>query len=222
MVLTSPNTSTSSALNRPLALVCCAAALVLLTLGSGIAWEPKVGEVPVLASHSPVVAAVMTRPCAGHCPVYELRVHADGVVDYCGEKHVKVAGVQRAKLTSSQLDALTRAFDEAAFTTRKRTYSSPVSACGTATKYIRGGLKTIAVTGVPRKGDGSAPEYIKGPAALDILQQQIAEVVDLEQWTGTALERMTGSTNSAECGIVERTRFRARQSLWSMSAPITR
>lgn len=64
-----------------------AAALTGCAMGSG----PKSPS----ASHAGEVIEISVGPCFGFCPVYEVRVGADGLVVFDGERHTAIVGERR-------------------------------------------------------------------------------------------------------------------------------
>lgn len=65
-------------------------------------------EVPMeeLLSGPELVASLAKTPCYGHCPVFEVRIYADGKVEFYGKENVKLTGKYLSKLTPSALQEL--------------------------------------------------------------------------------------------------------------------
>ena len=67
---------------------------------------PDAGVPEKPALESPVLASLERTACFGFCPVYTVTVHADGSVDYHGERFVVTQGDQSGQLTAEQMTAL--------------------------------------------------------------------------------------------------------------------
>ena len=63
----------------------------------------------------PLLAALQRGSCMGSCPVYSVRVYADGTVIYRGDWHVRVRGGRRTQLSPADLDALRSDFRRSDF-----------------------------------------------------------------------------------------------------------
>jgi hypothetical protein len=175
-----------------------ALALIPLLLACGRSSEPT----PQSAEDStaPLLASMGRLSCVGTCPVYEVRVHSDGAVRYCGEKFVKVGGVQRHQLTDTHLDLLRDAFETADFASLDATYESDES--HTWTTVMSYGNKGLLISGAPR-GAG----YSDGPPAVVKLQLAFDDIVGIERWIGAVDEREgPARTNVAtgDCGLLRK------------------
>jgi hypothetical protein len=62
-----------------------------------------------------LVASLERTMCYGTCPVYALRVYADGRVEYEGRGYVKLIGAGSARLSPRELAALVAAFTDAKY-----------------------------------------------------------------------------------------------------------
>jgi len=74
----------------------------------------------------PRLIATLTRRAGGwgQGPAYEVRISADGTVQYEGQKNVGVIGARTKKLTPGQLEQLVSAFDEAGYFSLEDKYES--------------------------------------------------------------------------------------------------
>ena len=106
----------------------------LLALLAGCMTEPA-GQVD-LAPQEPIASPAfdeiqLTRaPCFGRCPVYSVTVHADGRVDYRGERWVASTGERSGQADPQELARL-RAFLEANPLPLVADYRPGKPACGT-------------------------------------------------------------------------------------------
>ncbi len=76
----------------------------------------------------PKLLVEMSRsPCMGVCPVYTLQVYDNGLVQLVGEKNIEQIGTYQAMLTSEELTALKKQFDELEFFSLKDEYIKRVS-----------------------------------------------------------------------------------------------
>ena len=131
----------------------------------------------------PLLVSLERSACYGICPVYSLTIHRDGAVEYQGERFVKVKGKATARLSEPSLAELERAVNSAHLEGMATSYEhANVSDRATVTiSFERGG----SVSSVRHNlGDGSAP------SALADLEKSIDAIVGVEQWTGTAAERL--------------------------------
>jgi hypothetical protein len=113
--------------------------------------------------------------CLGDCPVYQLTIHTDGVVEYDGEWAVGARGRRTSVLSAAQLAELDKAFDRARFCTLRDRYDQPELSDGpgaTTAIFRAGGSKTV----VHVNGDLSAPD------ALGELEERVDRIVGTAQW----------------------------------------
>jgi hypothetical protein len=141
---------------------------------------------PSAPAMAEVVATFERQGCYGWCPIYTLSIHADGRVDYHGERFVKVRGDAHARLTAAQLAELDRAFAKADYFALANEYTGydmtdmPTS----ITSYTHGG-RTKSITHY--HGDQKAPQ------ALYDLEDSIDRIVEVTRWIGTKEERKTNA-----------------------------
>ncbi len=130
------------------------------------------------ALESPLLASLERTACFGFCPVYTVTVHADGSVNYHGERYVVTEGDQTGQLTADQLIALRRAFADAGWDGFDTDYTHR-DVTDNPSVVIRFEDKTVH----HYHGDHRAPE------ALTKLEDRFDEIVDVQQWIGTQDER---------------------------------
>ena len=66
-------------------------------------------------SANEVVVSIRKTPCFGRCPVFEMRVYANGRAVYNGQRFVERMGVYEAEVPSSALDELYRRIEQTRF-----------------------------------------------------------------------------------------------------------
>ena len=66
--------------------------------------EPEV----IVIEHEPVelIASIKKTPCFGKCPVFEIKLFSDGVVNYIGKKNVEKLGVYEANISTEEAKML--------------------------------------------------------------------------------------------------------------------
>jgi len=62
-----------------------------------------------------LVASLAKTPCYGRCPVFEVRIYSDGVVDFFGEKNVNLIGHYRAKADANFIDQVIQEASKAGY-----------------------------------------------------------------------------------------------------------
>ncbi len=139
---------------------------------------PDAGVPEKPALESPVLASLERTACFGFCPVYTVTVHADGSVDYHGERFVVTQGDASGQLTAEQMTALRRAFADAGWDGFETDYTHR-DVTDNPSAIIRFEDKTVS----HYHGDHSAPE------ALTKLEDRFDQIVDVEQWIGTPDQR---------------------------------
>ena len=110
--------------------------------------------------------------CYGSCPVYTVRLYADGTVLWNGRKFVAVLGDQSGQVNPSDAAALIQSFRERGFWTLCSSYSQPISDGPTwlTTVHIGNHVKRVA-------------NYAEtAPAWLTALDHQIDSLTDSHPW----------------------------------------
>lgn len=141
--------------------------------------EPQVAVAP--APHE--LAVTMARSaCYGWCPVYELAIYRDGVVEYTGEQYVTLRGRAIGHVTTAQLALLDRLFADAHYFDLADHYTfMEWSDMPTVTTMYQLGARAKRIEHY--HGDGHAPEV------LGNLEDAIDQMVAIEQFIGTREQR---------------------------------
>ena len=74
------------------------------TLGACATVAP--GAAPSPATGAPTSIAISVGPCFGFCPVYDVKIAADGAVAFTGERHTAVLGTRERRATPEVYRAL--------------------------------------------------------------------------------------------------------------------
>jgi hypothetical protein len=131
-----------------------------------------VGSVPPpTAAPRRLVASIERGPCYGRCPVYTVRVFADGAVEFEGRQHVGTVGVATGKLSAAELVQLAAAFESRRFESLKAEYADPRTT-DLPWVTVSNGRKTVR----HYTGDESAPK------ALTELEAAIDRLVGTARW----------------------------------------
>lgn len=130
-----------------------------------------------------VLATMARSACFGFCPVYEVVVYRDGLVQYTGHLNVlRCAGA--ARLDPEQLAALETLFVDASFMRLAEQYVSQDAT----------DAPTIITTYSPAPGITKRVEHYTAdrhvPAVLDALEDRFVEIIDIEQFIGSESDRM--------------------------------
>jgi hypothetical protein len=79
-------------------------------------WFPGQAKSLVRAKDMKSLTIQMSRgPCRGSCPSYTLTIHGNGLVEYIGERHVKVPGSQTGTVSREQIIQVLQSLDRAHF-----------------------------------------------------------------------------------------------------------
>jgi len=62
-----------------------------------------------------LVASLAKTPCYGRCPVFEVRIYSDGVVEFFGEKNVNLIGHYRAQADNAFIDQVVQEATKAGY-----------------------------------------------------------------------------------------------------------
>lgn len=132
-------------------------------------------------SHT-LLASLSRGACYGWCPVYEVRVYADGSVEYHGDDFVKVQGDATATLAPDQRKAIEELFMGHGYFDLADAYTDvdwTDAPSSTTSFHLDGRDKTIR----HYHGDQDAP------AALSEIEDGLDQIVGIERWIGTEQER---------------------------------
>lgn len=130
---------------------------------------------------TPVVVLKRTE-CRGFCPVYTIKIYADGTVQYNGELNVEVTGKQTSKISEEAVNNLVANFESIDYFTLKDSYSAQ------NVTDLPSVITSLTVDGETKTvkhylGDDTAPED------LTTVENEVDEVVNSDQW----VEKMNDS-----------------------------
>ena len=132
----------------------------------------------------PLVAALQRSQCLGACPVYSVRVYADGSVIYRGDTFVRVRGGRKARLTGAEMQALHAAFRDARFLEIPYRCGQVATDAPTARLYYTDGRKARLISNY---------HGCKGaPVRVAELENEVDRIVGTDRWVGN-----TGREKSA-------------------------
>jgi hypothetical protein len=143
----------------------------------------------VPAKPSNVLVTLRRTGCYGSCPVYEVAISRDGLVEYVGTEHVRdCAGT--GHIDEGKLADITRLMErDHYFALRdKYTQHDESDASTVYTSYSPDGHEPKSIAHY--LGDDSAPE------ALSDIESGIGRIINIEKWIGTEAERSKLSTES--------------------------
>jgi hypothetical protein len=125
---------------------------------------------------SSLTISLVRGKCLGSCPVYTITIHGTGLVDYRGQRFVRVTGPETETLTASKVASLLQSFDrEKFFTLEDRAFANCFD-----TPYS---TITISVDGKTKAVSGDGCYSTNGPkASLMKLAQEIDDVADSKKW----------------------------------------
>lgn len=128
-------------------------------------------------SESGVALTLERTACYGTCPVYEVKVYADGRIEYEGRDYVDVTGSQSSNMEADKVSDLVNQFVEAGYLQWNDTY----------TNYYVTDMPTM-ITSVTVNGETKRIERYAGdesaPLELIKLENLIDKAVSSVQWTG--------------------------------------
>jgi hypothetical protein len=130
------------------------------------------------------VAATLQRfGCYGECPIYQLAIYRDGVVEYDGEHYVKTRGHATGRLTAGELDALDAAFAHAHFFALRLD--------GPYWRSFWTDMPTVRTSYQLGSHFVMFDDYHGSPApdALVDLEDRIDAIVHVERWIGSDVDR---------------------------------
>jgi len=129
------------------------------------------------------LASIERTRCYGTCPVYQLTVYRDGVVEYDGEEFVKIQGKAAGKLRPTEITALEGLFRKHGYLKLAGSYevAAYTDAASIYTAYTPEGGKRKSVRHY--LGDPDAPQD------LQEIEEGFEKIVKIERWIGTEQER---------------------------------
>ena len=131
-------------------------------------------------AESSITKIVLERtPCFGTCPVYTLTVLSSGRVEFSGENHVKVKGLQTGQISPEDFGRLVKKIDEIDFFNLRNRYDGK-NPDGTGVTVTDLPTRKTSVT---RDGETKTVEnYFRGPAGLSELEDLIDELTQSAKW----------------------------------------
>lgn len=123
-----------------------------------------------------LVITIERESCRGFCPAYKMTIYGDGTVDYEGKRNVQDIGNFQKKISKSKVQELLKAFQEANYMNLENEYDDPSVADAVA---VFTSIKFIDKTDGKEKTK-SIKNRVKGPEALNKLQDQIDSIVGKE------------------------------------------
>ncbi len=112
--------------------------------------------------------------CMGVCPVYIMQIYDNGLVQLVGEKNIEQIGTYKAMLTSEELIALKKQFDEIDFFTLEDEYVKRVSDLPTTYISYTLGDQTKRIK-----------DYYGAPEGLKNLENYIQNYLKELKWDST-------------------------------------
>lgn len=166
-----------------------AAALLLVACrgkhGKSSASEPTVSTPTTASAPASTDAVLMERgPCYGTCPVYSVRLSANGAVHFEGKAHVMQLGAATATIPRQAVDSLFRYIEGVGFNRLEESYTEGSRNCG---PYVTD-LATITVTLTgPRSSKHVTLDYGCGaaPRTLRDVHRRIDSVAGTQRWIGS-------------------------------------
>jgi hypothetical protein len=119
---------------------------------------------------SPIAISLAATGCLGTCPVYVVRIHEDGAVDYEGRAHVKVLGPMSDRISDAVVRRLLDTFEAAGF----------------ASFHEHAQLLDLPTTilTVRLRGQVNRAQFLGAPAPIERAIDELKRAVDLERWIG--------------------------------------
>lgn len=171
-----------------LIVVCCSALATAQNAGRRRAGDPPIrSQPPVQTSEcpsEPVVEPSTDAPsggdyvelertqCFGSCPAYQVRIYADGRVEWNGKSHVQVAGQRSGQITPESARSLIEKFRDAGFWRLCAKYDRIITDLPSAITVIHLGSSDKSVSDRAQ----SAPDWLRD------LDRSIDEVADTHAW----------------------------------------
>ena len=123
--------------------------LWLLLMSSASGWLPLPGQqTSPLQSIPPDLLITLERTgCEGTCPMYSLKVLADGRVIYRGKQFVRSKGRAEAKLTREQLTALLSEFEKADYFSMRNRYQYWEDGCPSGARDYPSAITSFRING---------------------------------------------------------------------------
>ena len=121
--------------------------------------------------------------CFGTCPVFTLRVFADGRVAYKGERFVIRRGLVRSRISAGKLEALRQAVAKAGYATLDEKCCNCPSRTDAPSTYLE------IADGAASKAIHHYHGCLSAPVAVSDLEDEIISTAGATRWIGTEAER---------------------------------
>jgi Domain of unknown function (DUF6438) len=145
---------------------------------------PITSAAPSLPTYTPYQSITLERTaCYGECPIYKVKISANGKVNYEGKDFVKVKGKAQTSLTTAQVKTLEKAIAKVKFFSLQNEYLTQKDGCKAVATDAPSAITTIS-SGNQTK---SIDHYFgcDGHADLEqltIFEDTIDTVVNSAQW----------------------------------------
>jgi hypothetical protein len=166
------------------------ATVVLLLAGVGACSPAQNGTIDGGRPSQVVVdaeshVAMQRFPCFGTCPVYSVRIDADGTVTFNGERFVESIGTSTGAIDSSAAVALMESLVEAGIHEMADSYTHDAKECGPYHTDAPRVILTLRTSGRSKTvehdhGCGDAPD------ALRRMQERVDSVAGVARWVGSS------------------------------------
>ena len=134
------------------------------------------------ASPTDTVITLERGACYGNCPIYRVSLHADGRVEFHGERDVAYVGNASANVAPAAVGMLLDRFEQAGFQEFEERYGRGTAAC----RHYAADAPTVVLT-VARGDTLKRVEHDHGcvgaPPALTSLEQAVDSAAETARWT---------------------------------------
>ncbi|MEO7580852.1 MAG: DUF6438 domain-containing protein [Massilia sp.] len=161
-------------------LLCLSSAAVLFAAGADAA-PATTGAVQAAPDFDAV--SMRRSACYGSCPVYSIRIEANGDVTFTGEKYVRVKGVHKSTISRDDVARLAAAFRQAQFATLRDKYAEELKSCVIFTTD-----NPSVVISLDRAGKTKTVTYDYGCAGPDVPSKAIENL-------STTIDTVAGSAS---------------------------
>lgn len=126
--------------------------------------------------------------CFGTCPIYKLKISANGSLIYEGQMYIKTKGIVKSTLSQEQLRELISEFEKAKYFSLRDSYEAAPDGCPAFWTD-----NPAAITSIQMKGKKKSISHYYGcreqgvdgvvyPQELYKLESRIDEIVNSKQW----------------------------------------
>jgi hypothetical protein len=140
---------------------------------------------------SPILAALDRGACYGTCPSYQVVVHEDGSVGYCGRLYVAEKGTRDASLDPKKLAELRAAFADASFLAFDERELHPAEDASEVVLFFRSGKQSRRIGFTNAFG---------APRVLAQLAKKVDATVGSKKWVGEP-QKDRAHHHAESCGV---------------------